>query len=353
MKGKKKQIVWSLVSVALAFLSIWAVVGQSQEMSLADLWSTLLEGDPLWMSAAVLSMSGYIIFEGFALWYILRESGFSCRLREGITYAASDIYCAAITPSATGGQPACAWFMVRDGLPMGHVTAVLALNLIFHTFATMICGILSIFLAPGAFAALPILAKFLVIVGYVLETALAVLFIVLLGKGAAIERIGHRVVDWLHRKGWVERTEYWKGKVHDTLADYSSCVGIVRGKKKALALLLLFNLLQRVSQTMAASLVYLAQGGAAVHAGQVFAAQIYSSIGSMCMPVPGGMGIADYLLFCGLNSFMDREAALQLELVSRSCSFYLCVLLSLVIVLLGYARRHRLYFRLKERLRRR
>lgn len=350
MKNRSKQIIWSLISILLAFLSIWAVVSQSQEMSLADLYTTILTCDPGWMLAAVVSMSGYILFEGLALWYVMKQSGYPCRIRQGITYAASDIYCASITPSATGGQPACAWFMTRDGIPMGYVTAILALNLIFHTFATMICGVISVFLAPGTFAGLPILAKFLVIIGYITVTGLAVLFIVLLNMAVQIERIGFRIVDWLTKKDWVKQTDYWKGKVHKVLSDYSSCVGIVAGKRRALAALLFFNLLQRITQTMAASLVYIAQGGVAAHAGQVFAAQIYSAIGSMCMPVPGGMGIADYLLFCGLNSFLDKEGALQLELLSRSCSFYLCVLLSLVIVLIGYARRHKLYFRLRERI---
>ena len=349
MKNRSKQIIWSLVSVLLAFLSIWAVVSQSQEMSLTDIRAAIEGSDPFWILLALVSMSGYIIFEGLALWYVMKQSGYPCRIRQGIVFASADIYCASITPSATGGQPACAWFMARDGISVGYVTAVLTLNLIAHTFATLICGMGAAVLNPGTFAGLPLLAKFLVIIGYITVTGLAVLFICLLGMAEQIRRIGYRIVDWLARRTWVKQPAYWKEKVSVTLTEYSTCVKVVRGKWKALAVLLLFNLLQRASQTMAAPLVYLAQGGERTHAAEVFAAQIYSAIGSMCMPVPGGMGIADYLLFCGLNSFMDKESALQLELLSRSCSFYLCVLLSLAIVLIGYVRRKHLYFRVGRR----
>lgn len=344
MKSRGKQILWTLISVLLAFLSVWAVVSQSQEMSLTDLWAAIEGCDPLWILLAVVSMSGYIFFEGLALWFVLKQSGCPCRIRQGIVFASADIYCASITPSATGGQPACAWFMVRDGISMGYVTAVLTLNLIAHTFATLICGMAAVLLNPASFLGIPLLARFLVVIGYITVTGLAVLFICLLGMAEKIRRIGYRIVDWLARKSWVKRPGYWKERITVTLSEYSACVKVVRGKWSALLILLLLNLLQRIAQTLAAPLVYLSQGGDKAHIADVFSAQIYSAIGSMCMPVPGGMGIADYLLFCGLNSFMDKESALQLELLSRSCSFYLCVLLSLVIVLLGYIRRRRLYF---------
>ncbi len=163
-----------------------------------------------------------------------------------------------------------------------------------------------------------------------------------------IQRVGNRIIDWLTKKGWVKRTQHWKDRLANVLSDYSTCLDVVKGETKVFATLFAFTLLQRLSQTLVPVFVYLAQGGTLLHSGQIFASQIYSAIGSMCMPVPGGMGIADYLLFTGLHAFLDKEAALQLELLSRSVSFYLCVFLSLMIVLAGYVKRHRTYFRVKR-----
>ena len=342
-KNNNKQIVWALVSLLLAVMSIWAVLSQSKDMSFSDLVAALFACHPIWLLLALACMFGYIGFEGLIIWYMLRHCGYERRVGQGVLYAASDIYCAAITPSATGGQPVCAWFMLRDGIPMGFITAILALYLIFHTFATLIIGFLTVFLNPASFGSLSIWAKLLVILGYLTVTGLAILFICLLKKAAMIQRIGNRIIDWLTRKGWVKQTQYWKDRLAKVLSDYSSCLTVIRNRQVYIVLFVL-ALLQRLSQTVVPVLVYLAQGGQFRHSGQVFASQIYSSIGSMCMPVPGGMGIADYLLFTGLRSFLDKEAALQLELLSRSCSFYLCVFLSLVIVLIGYIKRHHIYF---------
>lgn len=344
MKNHRKQILWAGISLLLALLSIWAVVSQSKEMSLHDFGQLIAQCAPGWLILAFAAMFGYIFFEGLALWYMLRHAGYKRSIGQGLLYASADIYCAAITPSASGGQPVCAWFMLRDGIPMGFITAVLALYLVAHTFATLIIGLFTVIFNFSSFLGLTILAKFLVILGYCAIIGLAVLFVALLSRARQIYLIACRFIDKYAAKGWNKRPQYWKDKFAKWLADYSSCLKFIREKGPVFYVLLGFNILQRLSQTIVAPLVYLAQGGTADHFGQVFASQVYSSIGSMCMPIPGGMGVADYLLFNGLHAFMDREPALQLELLSRSCSFYLCVIISLVIVIIGYLQRHKFYY---------
>ena len=54
------------------------------------------------------------------------------------------------------------------------------------------------------------------------------------------------------------------------------------------------------------------------------------------MPGPGAMGVSDYLLLDGLGRFMHNDMAVTLELLSRSVSFYSCVIISGIIVIMGY-----------------
>ena len=190
-KNHKKQIIWAFISLLLALMSIWAVLGQSKEMSFQDLGTALLACKPGWLLLAILCMFGYIAFEGLTIWYLLKHCGYTRRIDQGILYASADIYCAAITPSATGGQPVCAWFMLRDGIPMGFITAILALYLIAHTFATLVIGFLTVILNPASFGSLTLLAKFLVILGYLTVTGLAALFVCLLKKAKREDRRPH------------------------------------------------------------------------------------------------------------------------------------------------------------------
>ncbi len=345
---RNKQILWGLIALLLAVASVAAMLAQSGDLTLSDLFAALKEASFLWLVVTNLCVFGYIFFEGVALWYLLKKCGFNRRLRDGITYACADIYCAAITPSATGGQPACGWFMVRDGIPGGFMTAILTVYLMVHSVASLAMGLTALVMEPAVFAGFSLLSKLLILFGYVMITALAVLFISLLRHDEKIRAIGHKIVAWLKRKNVIKMEQYWHGRLNGVMDDYHDGVQLMRGKGDALVVVFLLNVLQRFSQTAVSSCMYMATGGDRSHFDTVFVTQIFSTVGSMCLPVPGGMGVADYLLFNGLNAIMRREDALRLELLSRSFSFYLCILLSLGIMIAGYIVRRKYYFTVRR-----
>ena len=98
----------------------------------------------------------------------------------------------------------------------------------------------------------------------------------------------------------------------------------------------LLNFFQRAAQIAVPMFTYLALGGRRALAAKVFASQCFVTIGYNCVPVPGAMGVADYLMVDAFTDLMPFEDALHLEMLSRSISFYICVAVSGVIVLVGY-----------------
>ena len=59
-------------------------------------------------------------------------------------------------------------------------------------------------------------------------------------------------------------------------------------------------------------------------------------LGSNCVPIPGGMGVTDYLMLNGYCRLMTRDEAFRLEILSRGLSFYICIIVSLIAVIAGY-----------------
>ena len=116
LPDSQKRIVWSIISVAIAALTVWAVISQTKNFSLGEFLEQLKGASPWWIAAAVASMIAYICFEAAALLTICREFGHAPTFRHGLVYSSADLYFSAITPSATGGQPASAFFMRLDGM---------------------------------------------------------------------------------------------------------------------------------------------------------------------------------------------------------------------------------------------
>lgn len=58
-------------------------------------------------------------------------------------------------------------------------------------------------------------------------------------------------------------------------------------------------------------------------------------MGSNCVPIPGAMGVADYIMIDGFKQLVGSNAA-NMELLCRGMTFYGSVITSAVIILIGY-----------------
>ena len=205
-------------------------------------------------------------------------------------------------------------------------------------FPLVILGLLSVLFWPGVFFRLGTLSQILIGVGCVIQVALTVLFFVLLGKGPAVFGLARRFVRFLHSKKLVHRLDHRLRKLDDAQAEYETCARVMKGKSGVFFHALIWNLLQRAAHLAVPMCVYLALGGQLRWAGLLFASQCLVVLGYSPVPIPGAMGVADYLMldaFSGL-SFLLAEDAFQLEMLSRGLSFYICVATSGIVTLLGY-----------------
>ena len=322
----KNRIIWTVVFVIIAALSVWAVVAQSESFSPQKFAQFALNSNPFWLILAVLSMLGFIFFEAFALMYICRAVGYKTGLKGGFVYSAADIYVSAITPSATGGQPASAFFMMKDSIPVTLVTAALISNLVMYTSAIVVLGIFAVFANFTAFFGFSAVSKLLIVAGIAVQLALLSFFIFLLFKKGLMQAICFWFIKLLGKLRIIKKVDQKISKLQKKIDDYSKHTALLRGNKKLLLIVFLFNLLQRLSQVLVTPFTYLASGGELSKAFDVFVTQIYVLIGSNCVPIPGAVGVTDYLMLDGFK-MMGIENYEFLELFSRFLSFYMCIII--------------------------
>ncbi len=332
----KKKIFWSVFSLLLAVLSVVAVMSQSGGISIPELIEALKSAKPGWVAAAVISTACFIFLEGVAICSILKGIGYRRHLGRGLIYSTSDIYFSAITPSATGGQPASAFFMVKDGIPGGVVTVTLIVNLIMYTAGVVLLGIIALLINYKLFFGFRLLSKVLIIAGFLILSGLTFMFFMILRKGTVVFNSLRNIVNFLHRKHIIHRVDPKIAKINKAEIEYKECVEVMSGKMPTLIKAFIWNFLQRASQILVPVFMYMAMGGNASTAPMVFASQCLITIGFNCVPVPGAMGVADFLMIDGFSKLMTRDDAFRLEMLSRGISFYICVIVSGIIMLFGY-----------------
>ena len=338
-KDVLKKIFWMVFTFVLSILTIWVVIQQSNSMSLEYLMRKIAHADIRWIVVAMLSAACYVLFEAVALWAILKGIGIKTHLRNGLLYSTADVYFSAVTPSATGGQPASAYFMLKDGISAGVTSATLILNLMMYNSSIVFLGILAVIMNPDCFFGFHLTSKILIILGFIGLTLLSLFFFLLFKGSEKIFAFIRKVLIFLFNKKLIHRLETKMKKLEKIESDYANCSELISGRTDIMVKAFIYNVLQRASQIIVPAWVFTALGGKLNMAGLLFSKQCLITIGYNYVPIPGALGIADYLMIDGFSGIMAKDAAFELDMISRGMSFYICVTISGIITLIGYLKR--------------
>ena len=75
MKSNKKQIIWSLIFIALIVLTVWVIVKQNESFSIEGFINYVSAAKWQWIALAFLCMVGFIVFEGLAVLQLCKAFG--------------------------------------------------------------------------------------------------------------------------------------------------------------------------------------------------------------------------------------------------------------------------------------
>jgi hypothetical protein len=242
-KDVRKKIFWAVISFILAVASIFAVVWQSRSFKLSAFFEFVRHAKGWYIMAAVVCMLLFIVFEGEALRVILKAYGHPATHRSAAFYSATDIYFSAITPSATGGQPASAFMMIRDGIPGSTATVALLANIVMYTASILVIGLLAFFFYSSAFLGFGGVSRILVYVGIATQLFLLAFFVLLLTKEKLLRKMAIGAVKFAGKLHLVRRVDERVEKIGVSLDNYARDVQALSGHRWMLVKVFLLNVL--------------------------------------------------------------------------------------------------------------
>lgn len=331
--NKKKRIFMSCFFIVLAVLTIFSVTMGNASFSFEEFVAFVREANIFYLILAFGAMFLFVFFEGLALKSIASSFGYKKKARDGLVYSSADIYFSAITPSATGGQPMSAYFMHKDGIPGTIITITLLYNLMMYTSSFLVLVLGTFLIKPSIFLSLTFLSKLLIILGAVGQVGLFLGFYFLLYKDKLLEKLcsfGIKLGTKLHI---IKNPDKYLNKLHKVMGEYKEYAAMIKSNKQVGIKALLYNVLQRLSQVGVVLFVFLATNGNVSELFSIWTIQLYVTLGAYCVPIPGGMGVSDYIMLDGFNNIMELNRAANLQLLSRTISFYCCIVICGMIVL--------------------
>lgn len=327
----KNNLLWILLLAAISAITVKVVTSCSKGFSWHRFEHFLDGADPMWIVLAALCAFGFVYFEGLGLQCTCRFFGHPFSAGKGILFSATDIFFSAITPSATGGQPAALIFMMRYGTPAAVSAIALLLNLVMYTVSILLISAVCCVVYPGILLRMSIAPKIFIAFGVVVQVIFIFIFIMCIFNDALILSVCRWGLRLLCKLRIVKDYDEQYKKLLDMIKQYKECGVLLRKETGLLIKVFLCNMAQRLSVILVSVCVFLAVGGAPAEAFKAFSVQTFAVLGSNAVPVPGAVGVADYILLSGFGQLVRDPVSI--ELLSRGISFYATILCCGVLML--------------------
>lgn len=334
-KKVRKHLFNILFVLVLLGLTVFILIKSNKELSWADVRAFFSNCNPAYIVLAVCGMLVFLLAEAWSLKNIAKKFGYKTKFVSAFAYSSADAYYSALTPSATGGQPASAYYMVKDGIDAGSTTFILVFNLLGYTAAIFVLGVaafvISLFTSTGGWAFLDfsVLSKVFIIVGVVMQVFLIWLFVACLKHPGAVLKTGGALIALLAKLKFSKKPEILREKLSAMVEKYRYCGEQIKKHRNLFLQTLLLNVLQRGAQVAITAFVFKAAKPQTdmLH---VFALQCFVLLGYNSMPLPGGSGVFE-LLYLNVFStvvFFDKPFLVVAVMVTRVISYYGCLIFS-------------------------
>ncbi len=330
----KKQLLNIAFLLLLIVLTLVVLFKSNSELNFQNIGKFISESNKWLLFAAVCCMFLATACEGFSLYIISRRFGHKCKIGSAMVYSAADIYYSAITPSASGGQPASAYYMVKDGMSVGTASFTLVFNLIAYTAALVILGIIAIFIRPHMLSQFEFFPQFLIIIGLVVQTILLAFFLACLFCHRVVLKAGNGIITFLNKIKLIKNTEKWRTKLLNETTKYSDCLKVIRKHKLLFLEALIVNMGQRVFRVLISCFVCLAADPNAPF-WDVFVLQSFLIVGYTSVPLPGGVGVFEYLYLKLYTIAFDSQFIALSMMIVRTITYYLSMIVTGLLTL-GY-----------------
>ncbi len=337
----KKMLFNVLFLLLLVAVTLVVLILSNRELNFQNIGEFLRGCNPWWLLAAVGAMILSVVFEAVSLHFILRGLGERPKLAGSLVYASADLYYSAITPSASGGQPAAAFYMVKDGIGAGKASFALVFNLIAYTFAIILIGAAVFAVRPGYFGLIENwFVKLLIILGFVVQSFLLLFFIGCMFWGKGVQKCGNGLISLFVKLHLVKKPEKWREKLRVEVEKYSECLHALKEHPGMSFANFFCNLGQRVSHVAIAAFVCLA-ADPKLNFVDLFALEALVLVGYNSIPLPGGVGAFEYLYLEIYAISFGGAFILSAMMVSRVLSYYLRMLLCGIYTMIYHVHRMR------------
>lgn len=335
MAKSTKGIKNNTFSLLLALFSfIFLIVYLIKVDGVNDVMMVLKTAHMGWLLAAVLCMLVYWLLDALVLHISIRMVDPSHKFRFSLRLTMIGQYFNNVTPFASGGQPAQAYFMVKSGSPVGKtMTALLTKFIVYQITLTVYC-LATLILKFSYFMSEVKVLMVAVIVGFTAHTAVTLMLIGVAFFKTATEKIALFGIRILAKTRLLKNPEAKSEAVLAELENFHEQFQIMRKHKAEILKMCLITVLQLTVYFLIGNVIYKSFHLTGTDSLTLLASQAFVLMIATFVPIPGALGAADGSFAIFFSLFFPNHLINFALVLWRLLTFYLPIVIGLVMTIL-------------------
>ncbi|WP_352418112.1 lysylphosphatidylglycerol synthase transmembrane domain-containing protein [Proteiniborus sp.] len=295
----------------------------------------LLMLDPYWIILAIFAMVIYWILEAKVLHMIASSLKAKIRFRDSFKVTMTGQFFNSITPFATGGQPAQAYELSKNGINLGVGSSILTGKFIVYQSVLTLYSFIILVFKLGFFKARLSNFTHLATIGFIVNTAVIVFLILL----SSYMNFAHFIVVFLCK--FLEKIRIIKDadklveKIQAQLKLFRDSFVNIRSNPLLILKTSLLTMLQLLSFFIIPYFIYRAFGLNGKFIGNMIAAEAFVVMITSFIPIPGASGGAEGSFYMFFSLFFGKSIIGIAVLIWRIITFYFNILFGGLFTLLS------------------
>lgn len=319
--------------ILIAFSFVFLVVYLYRVDGIKDIALVIAKAHPGWLLAALGCIVAYWLLDAYVLHLAIKPVHPSQRF--GVTMRLTLIgqYFNSVTPFASGGQPAQAYFLVKRGAPLGEtMTALLTKFIVYQITLTVYC-LATLILRFTFFMKEVKVLMLAVIVGFVVHTAVTVLLISVAFFKTGTIKAANFIINLLARIKIVKDPVAKKEFVDKELESFHTQFQYMSKHKMHLLKMSLLTVVQLTVYFLIGNVIYLSFRLSGADSVTLVASQAFVLMIAAFMPIPGALGAAESSFYIFFSLFFPKNMISLAVVLWRLITFYLPIVVGLIVTL--------------------
>lgn len=331
---KNKKTLFNVLFLLLVFgLTLYYVFYGEDMNALANY---IGESNVAFWIMGVASVVLFILGESIVIYYMMRSVGQPVILSHCFLYSFVGFFFSAITPSASGGQPAQLYFMKKDKLSISISTLILMVVTITYKAVLVLIGLVVMIFRPSTVMHYldPVMGW--CYLGVVLNVFCVTVMMILVFHPTLAESMLVGLVKIFGKLFRYKKQEKLIKRIEASMERYRSVADYFRKNKKVIVNVFLITFVQRCIWFFVTYLIYLSFSLKGIDPITITTLQGMISVSVDMLPLPGGMGISESLFLQIFEPICGKNLVLPVMVVSRGISYYAQLIISALMTVVAY-----------------